>query len=150
MDLILWRHADADDSSPDMARALTEKGQKQAAQMALWLRAHLPKGTRILVSPATRAQQTALALTEEFQTVREIAPGASYASVLAAAGWPDAKGTVLVVGHQPTLGHVAALLLTGEPGEWSVKKGAIYWLTNRARAEQSQVVLKAALSPDMA
>jgi len=150
MDLILWRHADADDSSPDMARALTEKGQKQAAQMALWLRAHLPKGTRILVSPATRAQQTALALTEEFQTVRELAPGASYASVLAAAGWPDAKGTVLVVGHQPTLGHVAALLLTGEPGEWSVKKGAIYWLTNRARAEQSQVVLKAALSPDMA
>jgi len=150
MDLILWRHADADDSSPDMARALTEKGQKQAAQMALWLRAHLPKGTRILVSPATRAQQTALALTEEFQTVREIAPGASHASVLAAAGWPDAKGTVLVVGHQPTLGHVAALLLTGEPGEWSVKKGAIYWLTNRARAEQSQVVLKAALSPDMA
>lgn len=150
MDLILWRHADAEDSSPDMARALTEKGQKQAAQMALWLRAHLPKGTRILVSPATRAQQTALALTEEFQTVRELAPGASYASVLAAAGWPDAKGTVLVVGHQPTLGHVAALLLTGEPGEWSVKKGAIYWLTNRARAEQSQVVLKAALSPDMA
>ena len=150
MDLILWRHADADDSSPDMARALTEKGQKQAAQMALWLRAHLPKGTRILVSPATRAQQTALALTEEFQTVRELAPGASYASVLAAAGWPDAKGTVLVVGHQPTLGHVAALLLTGEPSEWSVKKGAIYWLTNRARAEQSQVVLKAALSPDMA
>ena len=149
MDLILWRHADADDSSPDMARALTEKGQKQAAQMALWLRAHLPKGTRILVSPATRAQQTALALTEEFQTVREISPGASYASVLAAAGWPDAKGAVLIVGHQPTLGHVAALLLSGEPAEWSVKKGAICWLTNRARGEQSQVVLRAALSPEM-
>jgi phosphohistidine phosphatase len=90
-----------------------------------------------------------LALTEEFQTVREIAPGASYASVLAAAGWPDGKGTVLVVGHQPTLGHVAALLLSGEPGEWSVKKGAIYWLTNRARGEQSQVVLRAALSPEL-
>ena len=149
MDMILWRHADAEDGFPDMARALTEKGHKQAAQMAHWLREHLPKGTRILVSPATRAQQTAQALTDEFQTVHEIAPGASYAAVLAAAAWPESKGAVLVVGHQPTLGHVAALLLSGTPAEWAVKKGAIFWLTHRLRGEQSQVVLRAALSPEL-
>jgi phosphohistidine phosphatase len=149
MDMILWRHADAEDGFPDMARALTEKGHKQAAQMAHWLREHLPKGTRILVSPATRAQQTAQALTDEFQTVREIAPGASYAAVLAAASWSESKGAVLVVGHQPTLGHVAALLLSGTPAEWAVKKGAIFWLTHRLRGEQSQVVLRAALSPEL-
>jgi phosphohistidine phosphatase len=54
-----------------------------------------------------------------------------------------------VVGHQPTLGHVAALLLSGTPAEWAVKKGAIFWLTHRLRGEQSQVVLRAALSPEL-
>ena len=149
MDLILWRHADAEDGFPDMARALTEKGRRQAEHMARWLGAHLPKGTRILVSPATRAQQTAEALTDEFETVRAIAPGASYAALLAAAKWPESKGAVLIVGHQPALGHVAALLLSGTPAEWAVKKGAVFWLTHRLRGEQAQVVLRAALSPEL-
>ena len=35
MDLILWRHADAQDGSPDMERALTAKGLKQAELMAV-------------------------------------------------------------------------------------------------------------------
>ena len=111
MDLILWRHAEAEDGVPDMARALTPRGEKQAAQMARWLREHLPKDTRVLVSPATRAQQTARALTSQFETERAIAPGASFASLLAKTGWPEAKGAVLVVGHQPTLGEVAAMLI---------------------------------------
>lgn len=149
MDLILWRHADAEDSFPDMARALTEKGHKQAEQMARWLRVRLPKNTRILVSPATRAQQTAQALADEFTTLQELSPGESYAALLAAANWPAAKGAVLVVGHQPTLGHVAALLLSGTPAEWAIKKGAMFWLTHRLRGEQSQVVLRAALSPEL-
>ena len=33
MDLILWRHADADEGERDMARKLTPKGRKQAARM---------------------------------------------------------------------------------------------------------------------
>jgi phosphohistidine phosphatase len=149
MDLILWRHAEAEDGVPDMARALTPKGEKQAAQMARWLREHLPKDTRVLVSPATRAQQTARALTSQFETERAIAPGASFASLLAKTGWPEAKGAVLVVWHQPTLGEVAAMLISGHPSDWIIKKGAIMWLTHRIRGEDQQVVLRATLSPEL-
>ncbi|HEY7757791.1 MAG TPA: histidine phosphatase family protein, partial [Burkholderiales bacterium] len=74
MDLILWRHADAEDGSPDLARALTPKGHKQAAQMARWLREHLPEDTRVIVSPARRAQETAQALTSDFETTEAVAP----------------------------------------------------------------------------
>jgi phosphohistidine phosphatase len=149
MDLILWRHAEAEDRVPDLARALTSKGQKQAAQMARWLREHLPKDTRILVSPAVRARQTAEALTHDFETEPAIAPGASFASLLAKARWPEARGAVLVVGHQPTLGQVAAMLISGHPSDWALKKGAIMWLTHRMRGEDQQVVLRATLSPEL-
>ena len=72
MDLILWRHADAQDGAPDLGRELTDKGHRQAADMAKWLKLHLPKGTKVLVSPAARTQQTARALTHDYQTVAEI------------------------------------------------------------------------------
>src|SRR6266704_10695 len=89
MDLILWRHAEAEPGEPDLGRRLTAKGLKQAERVASWLDSHLPDSCRILVSPADRAQQTALPLKRKFRTVPEIAPGATVASVLAAAGWPD-------------------------------------------------------------
>jgi phosphohistidine phosphatase len=148
MDLILWRHAEAEDGFPDLERALTPKGHKQAGRMAAWLREHLPDGTRVLVSPATRAQQTAEALTKSYETVKEIAPGAPHTAVLEAAGWPHAKGTVLVVGHQPTLGQAVAFLLSGEPEEWDMKKGAIFWLAHQ-RVGPAQAVLRAAISPKL-
>jgi phosphohistidine phosphatase len=149
MDLILWRHADAEDGAPDLERKLTDKGHKQAKQMAAWLREHMPDGTRVLVSPAARAQQTARALTDKFETVQAIEPGAAPEVVLTAAGWPQARHAALVVGHQPTLGEVAALLISGEPVEWSLKKGAIAWLSGRHRDHSWDVVLRAALSPDL-
>ena len=149
MDLILWRHAEAADGVPDMARQLTARGEKQAEQVGKWLRARLPAQTRILVSPARRTLQTAQALTEEFKVVRELSPGAAPAAVLAAAGWPEHKGAVLIVGHQPTFGLVASMLIAGEPMPWSIKKGAIWWFSHRVRAGQPQVVLRAVISPDL-
>ena len=149
MDLILWRHAEAVDGVPDMARQLTAKGEKQAREMAQWLRSRLPKHTRVIVSPAQRALQTAKGLTEEFEILRDLAPGASPTTILAAAQWPDQAGAVLVVGHQPTLGMVAATLIAGEPIPWSVKKGGVWWLSHRVRGEQPQVVLRAVVSPDL-
>jgi phosphohistidine phosphatase len=148
MDLILWRHAEAEPGEPDLGRRLTSKGLKQAERMGAWLDSHLPEGTRVLVSPADRAQQTALGLKRKFKTVDEIAPGASAAAVLAAAGWPDAREPVLIVGHQPTLGEVAAFLLAGEEAYWSVKKGAVWWLTNRNRDGSNAVVLRVVIGPE--
>jgi len=150
MDLILWRHAEAEPGEPDLGRRLTAKGQKQAERMGAWLDHHLPDGTRVLASPADRAQQTAFGLKRKFRTVDEIAPGASVAAVLAAAGWPDAREPVLIVGHQPTLGAVAAFLLSGEETYWAVKKGAVWWLTNRDRGGASAVVLRVVIGPDFA
>ncbi len=150
MDLILWRHAEAEDRIPDTARALTKRGLKQAQQVAAWLNERLPAETEILVSPAKRAQQTAQAMGRPFETSRAIDVGGSATHLLAAAGWPDGKKRcVLIVGHQPTLGEVAALLLGGHEAAWSVKKGAVWWLSSRVRGENNQVVLRASISPDL-
>ena len=148
MDLILWRHADAEDGFPDLARELTDKGHRQAAAMAKWLAPYLPKDASILVSPAVRALQTAQALKRDYRTLKELSPDASHTAILAAAGWPSHAGVVLVVGHQPTLGRTAAWLLSGEPTEWNIKKGALWWITYRERGEESQVVLRAVMSPE--
>ncbi len=148
MDLILWRHAEAEPGEPDLGRGLTAKGVKQAERVAAWLDGHLPDTCRILVSPADRAQQTALALKKKFKTVAELAPGASVATVLGVAGWPDAREPTLIVGHQPTLGEVAAFLLSGDEAPWSVRKGAVWWLSNRVRDGGSAVILKVVLGPD--
>ena len=149
MDLILWRHADAEAGIADAQRELTAKGHKQARQMAVWLNARLPQDTRILVSPAVRAQQTANALERAFETCKALDTNTSPDAVLRAAGWPDAEGVVLVVGHQPTLGQLAAHLVSGQAQYWSVKKGAVWWVSNRAREEETQNILRCVLSPDL-
>jgi phosphohistidine phosphatase len=148
MDLILWRHCEAEPGEPDLGRRLTSKGLKQAERMAQWLDTHLPDTCRVLVSPADRAQQTAVALRRKFRTVPELAPGATVPAVLAAANWPDSREPVLIVGHQPTLGAVASFLLSGEEAYWSVRKGAVWWLSNRAKEGGAAVVLKVVVAPD--
>jgi phosphohistidine phosphatase len=153
MELILWRHAEAEIGEPDLGRKLTPRGQKQARRVAEWLHAHLPDSARILVSPAIRAQQTAKALAQvahrKLRTVEDIAPGASVRDVLLTAEWPRAKVPVVIVGHQPTLGHVASVLLAGETQEWAVKKSGVWWLSSRERDGEEQAVLRAVISPDL-
>lgn len=158
MDLILWRHAEAEpeglDPGGDLARRLTPRGERQAARMADWLGRRLPPDTRIVASPARRAQQTAKALDRRFETLDALAPGARVEDLLAAAGWPDAATPVLVVGHQPTLGQVAARLLAGigpDGGErdWALRKGAVVWVRRRERDDGADVVLHAAQPPGL-
>ncbi len=149
MELILWRHAEAGDGIPDTARKLTDKGLKQAQVMAEWLKPRLPKNTRIIVSPSKRTQQTASALSSNFETVREIGTSASARAILAAADWPEAKGAVVVVGHQPTLGEVAAALMSGEPAGRNIRKGAVWWFGHKEKAGMTETVLRAVIAPDM-
>lgn len=170
MDLILWRHAQAValpldeatqarvdaghdvtihiDPEQDMARALTQKGERQAERMAQWLNQRLPESTRVMASPARRTQQTVAALERPFKTVRALNPQASVDDLLKAARWPNARDPVLIVGHQPTLGMLAARLLTGQDLAWSIRKGAVWWLRSRERDGEVQVTLHAVQSPD--
>lgn len=149
MELILWRHAEAEDGYPDNERALTPKGHEQAKKMADWLKLRMPKDTQILVSPAKRAQQTASALELPFTTLDELAPGASPQALLKVANWDTSKGSMLIVGHQPTLGMTAAIAMTHKTHYWCVKKGAVWWIASRVRAEEEQAIIRAVISPDM-
>lgn len=149
MDLILWRHAEAEDGFPDEGRSLTERGYRQAKLMAEWLKPRLPNDYRLIASPSKRTQQTAQALNANFTRSNAVRPGASFASLLAETGWPDAKGCVIVVGHQPTLGQVASLLLSGIEAPWSVKKGGVWWFSNRTKRDETQTILRAVISPDL-
>lgn len=148
MELILWRHAEAAEGMPDDMRPLTEKGQRQAERMAHFLAERLPQNTRILVSPALRAQQTAAALNTSFITAPNIDVHSSPQKAIAAAGWPMAGGAVLLVGHQPWLGELASLLMTGHADIWSIKKGAVWWFSRREREGDYQTVLRLAISPE--
>lgn len=139
MDLIFWRHADAEGGAPDLARKLTPLGHAQATRVAAWLQPRLPANYKLLASPALRAQQTALALKSDLKIIGELAPGASVEAILKTAG---NEGTVVVVGHQPDLGHVLAFLLCGEERDWSVAKGALWWIANRT-------AVRAVVSPDL-
>jgi phosphohistidine phosphatase len=146
MDLILWRHADAEDGSPDEERKLTPKGEKQAQRVAAWLKERLPTNTVVLVSTARRASETAQALTRKYETSRDVGTSATPRSVLKAVGWPRGDGTVVVVGHQPVLGQTAALVLTGTEAGWSVSKGSAWWFSSR---DYDDVIVRAVISPDM-
>lgn len=150
MDLILWRHAEAepgDTGLPDLERALTPKGVKQARRMGQWLDSQLPESCRILVSPAVRTVQTAEGLGRKYRTHAELVPGAEPEAILKAANWPNAKESVVIVGHQPTLGQVAALLMAGLPLDWEMKKAAAWWFVQREPEEP--VLLRAVMTADL-
>lgn len=151
MNLILWRHAEAEEAAEaeDLARPLTAKGQRQAQRMAAWLEVRLPDRYKVIASRARRSRDTARALAERVRIDEAIDPGARPEAVLAAIGWPEVTGTVVVVGHQPTLGQVASLLLAGEAMDWSVRKGAVWWLSRRQRGGSGETVLRAVMAPDL-
>ncbi|MXS84942.1 histidine phosphatase family protein [Nitrosomonas sp. HPC101] len=149
MDLILWRHAEAEDGIPDATRELTEKGLKQAQKMAKWLKTKLPQDTHIIVSPTRRTQQTASALTTRFETSDQVGTDTTPHRILNAIAWPETDGTVLVVGHQPTLGRIASLLLKGEETDFSVRKGSVWWFSCKQRNERESIILRAVITPEI-
>lgn len=150
MDLLLWRHAEAEDGADDLQRRLTPRGQRQAAQMARWLEARLPPDTRLLASRALRSQETLQALSRAFTIHPELDPDRNASALLQCVGWPHAGGTVLVVGHQPVLGEAVARLLAGLPQQsWPVRKGAVWWLSHRVRGGQEQTLVRTVQVPEL-
>src|SRR3989442_13463237 len=144
MDLILWRHADAEAAGDDLARQLTAKGREDAARVAEWLLARLPSRFSVVASPAVRAQQTASALKVKVDTSKILSPGASVDAILKAAGWPRQRGTVVIVGHQPDLGRALAHLVAGVRSEGDIEKGGFWWLSRDAPG-----VVQTVLLPDL-
>jgi phosphohistidine phosphatase len=150
MELILWRHADAEDPGPrgDLARELTKKGFKQAEVMAAWLRPRLEGQWRVVASPAARAIQTVTPLALDHEVLPAIDPTRSAMDLLREVRWPQGRNTI-VVGHNPTLGEVAAELMGGAECEVAFRKCAIWWFATRERDGRGETVLKVVMDPSM-
>lgn len=157
-DLILWRHAEAEDldgtedgegASADLSRRLTHKGERQASRMAAWLDRQLPDGVRIYSSPAVRTEQTVIALGRKYRLRDELRPDGSVDDLLALAQWSEGKHPVLVVGHQPTLGRAVSRLLGLQDTECSIRKGAVWWLRQREKNGHPQTVLLTLQTPEL-
>ncbi|MET3108302.1 phosphohistidine phosphatase [Oxalobacteraceae bacterium GrIS 2.11] len=154
MDLILWRHAHAEaleESAPhrlDTERKLTQKGQKQAAKMALWLDSVLPHSCKILVSPSQRTMQTALALGRKFKVVAEVGTDSDVDQILSICNWPNSREPVLIIGHQPQLGEIVCRLIPSIT-ECAMRKGNVWWISQKESEEDPMTFLKAVMTPEL-
>jgi phosphohistidine phosphatase len=152
MELILWRHAEAEQQKPDeladQLRVLTRKGARHASRVGAWLDRQLPAHSRILCSPATRCVQTAEALGRKFSTVEALNTGSSAEAILDACGWPRQKTPVVVVGHSPLLGQVAALIFSGVAHDWKIRKGSLLWIACKSEEDPAPFI-RVAVEPDI-
>ncbi|MBS0194527.1 MAG: histidine phosphatase family protein [Proteobacteria bacterium] len=124
-ELILLRHAHAEAAMPgqdDHDRALSARGRAEAAAAGVWLREHGYLPDRALCSSARRARETLdLAQdaighgeTERVDAIYEATPGALIALADAHRDVPR----LLMVGHNPGFEHLAALMSTGQSGDF--------------------------------
>ncbi|QYJ15969.1 hypothetical protein Rxycam_01799 [Rubrobacter xylanophilus DSM 9941] len=136
MNLYLVRHAVAHGRDPerwpdDGRRPLTPRGERKFRAAARGLARLLPRAGGVLFSsPYERAWRTARILAEETAwpgpvSLDALLPGARVEE--AAAFLAEHAGTVVAVGHRPSLHRLAAYLLTGEAegAEIRIKKGGV-------------------------
>lgn len=129
-DLILWRHAEAEvllHGQSDLDRQLTKKGHKQAKQMSAWLRKYLPKKTYVLTSPALRTRETVAYWGDDWHVESRLAPERPLNPILALIEQSPFEH-LLLIGHQPWIGELAAHMLGMQNTQLSIKKGAVWWL----------------------
>ena len=130
MHLYILRHANADtEAATDAARELSEKGREQAAKVAKFCGRHGIRPDVIFSSPLIRAQQTARPVAKELglevTTARWLACGATPEEIcMQLAALKDASA-VMLVGHQPDLGELIALLLAASPHSINVRKASL-------------------------
>lgn len=143
MQIILWRHAEADDNyAQDLKRALTDKGHRQAQTTADWLATQLPDNYLLVSSAASRAKQTAQHLSEPLIDSR-FNPGSTVSGVKLALTQllEQYERPLVLVAHQPFLGQLASLYVTGEVQAQPVKKSGIYWLKARGNSWYYKAIL---------
>ena len=122
MNLYLLRHGmaaagDEPGIESDHERPLTPKGVKRMRKAAKGLRRLGIEFDAILTSPLIRARQTAeivaeaLSLQSELQEISALAPESSVDNLLLGLTRFQTREDLLLVGHQPLLGQIAAFLL---------------------------------------
>jgi phosphohistidine phosphatase len=135
MMILLFRHGHAIDETPglgDAARSLSGKGRKTTRKVARWLarRDRKLRPTDIWTSPLVRAVQTAeiaaeaLGLSDEVTVHAELQPGSNADDLMRKLAEHRGTGPLMLVGHEPDLSVVAALLL-GERSYPGLKKSGI-------------------------
>jgi len=119
MNVFIIRHGEADNSSPDSSRRLTEQGKnKLIASIQVWKK-KLPEFDYIIHSPIRRAEETAAIIEEYFETKNPrfsdegISPGSYTQNLITIANSLEAEN-IAFVGHQPDCSmHVANLISDG-------------------------------------
>lgn len=150
MNLLIWRHADAAPGEPDAARPLTVKGINDARKISRWIKEHVPGPYLVLCSPAQRTRQTAAALDVGYDVLEALAyDRETSANVLTSTGWPAATGTVILVGHQPFLGRLNAMLLTGQERNMAMERGSLWWFSSASQENAQTGALLAVISPNL-
>ena len=115
--LCLLRHAEAEiEAASDRARRLTAKGEDQAARVGKFCRKHGIEPPVILTSPVTRALQTAKLVAESLSGAELIEVPWAACGMEPSTAMEELKAfgkfpVVMLVGHQPDLGYLGAVLL---------------------------------------
>lgn len=125
-ELILLRHAEAvpiETSGDDRQRPLSTRGEQEAQAAGLWLASHGIRPERVLCSPARRTTETArLALTAlDSLPVPQLAEeiyDASPGELLALLDQHGDAGSVMLVGHNPGIERLVALLVEGRSDDF--------------------------------
>lgn len=139
MQLILIRHAPAADrvewatrGRPDEDRPLTEEGVAKMRRALRGLRRVLETPERLYSSPLLRARQTAELLPEHYprlsvEITPQLEPDADPAATLAWLATLGACQSLALVGHEPHLSALLALLVHGRPelGTMPMRKGGV-------------------------
>jgi phosphohistidine phosphatase len=154
-DIILLRHAKAMASAPDgtdRARPLSSRGEREARAAAEWLAAHGAAPGRVLCSPAQRTMSTCEHVRQALDgppvrfepDIYEATPGQLIGLLEASADVDQ----VLLVGHNPGLEHLVALLVEGRSQDYrGMPPAAIAWLEFDGPLEPGNGRLKAFWSP---
>ena len=130
MKLYLLRHANADtEAEIDDNRALSPKGEKQSKRVAEFCRKHAIAPTQILASPLLRAQQTAKPVARKLglkvETVPWLAQESAPEQIISQLAERGEVESVMLVGHEPDFGYLAAALLGSERDAVCVRKASL-------------------------
>jgi phosphohistidine phosphatase len=130
MRLLLIRHADAGDRDvalwpDDTQRPVSENGRRTHRRVARRLKRRGLAPSLLLSSPWLRAWQTAQLTARHAGGAAplpcpELAGAPDLPAIQAAMGHPDADAIVGLIGHEPWLGELGAILLVGEPHRLSI------------------------------